>query len=184
MGKQINYYMEYGSFVLLAKKAIQLGCEIIRQDNANELIRGYSVDIITTDCRQYFFHIPQAGEIGVKTINGRNCVDNGYSSSGITLIEAGYSFISPEEKIIRKGRLYCITGYYVENGNYIKRPDCVTKIYNSLTRYIKKLALYTDLTDTLISLKDETYLQEYEYKHKEYITEYCMKLKESGYELK
>lgn len=29
MGKQINYYMEYDSFVLLAQKAIELGCEII-----------------------------------------------------------------------------------------------------------------------------------------------------------
>ena len=28
MGKQINYYMEYDSFILLAKKAIELGCEI------------------------------------------------------------------------------------------------------------------------------------------------------------
>lgn len=29
MGKQINNYMEYDSFVLLAKKAVELGCEIL-----------------------------------------------------------------------------------------------------------------------------------------------------------
>ena len=30
MGKQINYYMEYESFLLVAEKALELGCEIIR----------------------------------------------------------------------------------------------------------------------------------------------------------
>ena len=90
----------------------------------------------------------------------------------------------PNEKIIRKARLYCITDYYDENGNLIKRPECVTKTYNSLTRYVKKLAPYTELTDTFISMKDDTYLQEIEYKHKEYITNYCLKLRESEYELK
>lgn len=115
--------------------------------------------------------------------NGRNYVDNGYSSSGITLIEAGYSFISQEKKIIRRARLYCITDYYDENGNLIKRPECVTKIYNALARYVKKLAPYTELTDTFVSMNNDTYLQEIEYKHKEYISEYCLKLRESGYEL-
>lgn len=184
MGKQINYYMEYESFVRVAEKAVELGCEIIKRNKAYEIVRGCSADLVTKDCINYYFHIPEAGEIGIKNINGRNYVDNGYSSSGITLIEAGYSFISQEEKIIRRARLYCITDYYDENGNLIKRPECVTKLYNALARYVKKLAPYTELTDTIISMKDDTYLQEIEYKHKEYISEYCLKLRESGYELK
>lgn len=183
MGKQINYYMEYESFVRIAEKAVELGCEIIKRNNANEITRGCSANLITSDCINYFFHIPEAGEIGIKTINGKNYVDNGYSSSGITLIEAGYSFISAEEKIIRKARLFCISDYY-DNGTLIKRPECVTKIYNALARYVKKFAPYTEITDTVISMRDDTYLQEVEYKHKEYITEYCLKLKESEYELK
>ena len=184
MGKQINYYMEYDTFACVAEKAVELGCEIIKYNKDHEIVRGYSADLITKDCINYYFHIPEAGEIGIKKVNGRNYVDNGYSASGITLIEAGYSFILPNEKIIRKARLYCITDYYDENGNLIKRPECVTKTYNSLTRYVKKLAPYTELTDTFISMKDDTYLQEIEYKHKEYITNSCLKLRESEYELK
>ena len=32
LGKQINYYIEYDSFVLLAQKALDLGCKIIKED--------------------------------------------------------------------------------------------------------------------------------------------------------
>lgn len=43
MGNQINYYMKYDSFVLLAQKAIELGCEIIPFSD-DVLKRGYSSD--------------------------------------------------------------------------------------------------------------------------------------------
>ena len=33
MGKQINYYMEYDSFILLVQKAIDLGCEILSESD-------------------------------------------------------------------------------------------------------------------------------------------------------
>lgn len=36
----------------------------------------------------------------------------------------------------------------------------------------------TELTDTYISTKDDTYLQEVEWKHKEYITQEYFNLKE------
>lgn len=49
MGKQINYYMEYARFVLLAEKALELGCEIIEAEHAFELRRGFSADVVTGD---------------------------------------------------------------------------------------------------------------------------------------
>ena len=73
-----------------------------------------------------------------------------------------------------------ISGYYDEQGEYISRPESVTKIYNKLARIVKKVAPLTELTDTYISTKDATYLQEYEWKHKEYITPEYLHLKESG----
>ncbi len=36
MGKQINYYMEYDSFLLLAAKAIELGCEVLEMERREE----------------------------------------------------------------------------------------------------------------------------------------------------
>ena len=46
-----------------------------------------------------------------------------------------------EKKRITRGRLFCISDYYNDDGELIKRPDCVTKVYNALARYVKKLAL-------------------------------------------
>ena len=74
--------------------------------------------------------------------------------------------------------------YYDENEKYIQRPDCLTKVYHSLVRYVKKIAPYTEFTDILISMKDENYGEEYEYRHKEYITKNCLDLiNNKGYKL-
>lgn len=59
MGKQINYYMEYESFIRIAEKALELGCEIIQAEHANQISRGFSADLVTPDCKSYFFHVPK-----------------------------------------------------------------------------------------------------------------------------
>ena len=183
MGKQINYYMEFDSFIQVADKALKSGCEIIIDDHTRGIIIGKSLDMITTDCTRYYFHVSEAGDIAIKLVNGKKRIDNSYSASGVTLIEAGYSFISSEKMRINRARLFCITDYYDSNGVLIKRPECVTKIYNSLSRCVKKIAPYTEIIDTVISTQDESYLQEIEYRHKEYITDNCLILRNSGYKL-
>ena len=70
---------------------------------------------------------------------------NGYNASGITIIEADFSFIDSKQRFITRSRIYCISDYYDADGNLIKRPDCVTKVYESLARYVKKLAPYTEV---------------------------------------
>lgn len=83
-----------------------------------------------------------------------------------------------------RARIYCITGYYNEDGEYIPRPECLTKVYNALARYVKKLAPCTEFTDTRISMRDENYGEKVEYKHKEYVTKACLELVErEGYRL-
>lgn len=52
------------------------------------------------------------------------------------------------------------------------------KIYNKLVRTVKKIAPYTVLIDKYISTKDDTYLQEVEWKNKEYISPQYLNLKE------
>ena len=76
--------------------------------------------------------------------------------------------------------MFVISGYYDEQGEYISRPECVTKIYNKLVRVAKKVAPLTELTDQYISTKEDTYLQKSERKHKEYITPEYLNLKESN----
>ena len=120
-----------------------------------------------------------------RELNGKECLDDGYTATGNALIEANYSSIVNEptgvagtrrKKEIYRARIYCITGYYDENEKYIPRPDCLTKVYHSLIRYVKKIAPYTEFTDILISTREENYGEECEYRHKEYITKTCLDL--------
>ena len=180
MGKQINYYMEYEGFIHIVEKALKLGCEIIRDEHADKIIRGFSAELVTPECKWYFFHVPEAGEISWrKDMYGKFYVDAGYSASGNSLIEAGYSYISAAEKRISRARLFCITGFYDENEIFISRPECMTKIYNALVRCTKKIAPYTELSEKRIRAENTLY----EHRHKEYITEYCQHLLNEGYSL-
>ena len=77
----------------------------------------------------------------------------------------------------RSRRLYVQSGFYNDKGEYVPRPVCVTKVYNRLVRMVKKLAPYAELTDPYVSMNDEDYLQEKEWKHKEYISPQFLRLK-------
>ncbi len=176
MGKQINYYMEYESFVLLAKKAVELGCEIL-PFSAEVLKRG-ALDILSKEELSYCFHVPEAGEIKTEQRWGKEHVVRGYNASGATIIEAGFSYIDSKDKHITRARIYCITDYFDADGNLIKRPDCVTKVYESLARYVKKLAPYTE-----VEYKPTNPLYD-KVKKKVYITPQCLALvREQDYKL-
>lgn len=176
MGKQINYYMEYESFLLVAEKALELGCEIVR-DYGGKVVRGYSTDLIIKDNILYCFHVPEAGEIAMEERHGKTYVKRGYNASGASIIEAGFSCIRPEKKEIQSNRLFCISDYFDEDGNLIKRPDCVTKIYESLARYVKKIAPYTELEHYVAN----PIYEGRKFKSKEYITTRCLELLKDDY---
>lgn len=194
MGKQINYWMDYDNFLLVAQKAVDLGCTIIKVDRKQgKVIKSQDIGIITPNGKSsnasYYFHLPTAGDIKILTVNGKECLDYGFTATGTAVIEAGFSFIIDEptgacgtkhKKEIRRARIYCITGYYDENDEYISRPECLTKVYESLVRFIKKIAPYTEL----LSIEDKGYGEKYEYRHKEYITKTCLDLvNKEGYKL-
>lgn len=158
MGKQINYWMDYDSFLLVAKKAVDLGCTIVKEDrDLGRVTESKEIGVITpykNRCRAgYYFHLPEAGELEIQTANGTEFLCHGFTASGNTVIEAGFSLIKDEragvcgtkrKREIYSARLYCITGYYDENGDYISRSECLTKVFDSLVRYVKKIAPYTE----------------------------------------
>lgn len=178
MEKQINYWLGYEDFLQIAQVALDSGCIIIRPD-FEKLIYGQTLDMITENKRQYYFYLPEAGKLMAQQIplQGRQAI--GYNAAGNTVIEAGFSFVHDEKKKITRSRLFVISGYYDENRDYIARPECLTKMYHKLVRVVKKKAPYTELTDYIVSTRDSDYLQEKEWKHKEYISPSCLALKVS-----
>lgn len=185
MGKQINYWLGYRDFLKIAQAALDSGCIIIK-NASGKLVYGQTVDSITEQEHCYWFYVPEAGSLFGKSIpfNDRDLLQT-YSPAGNTVIKAGFSFRDDEKKTITRSRLFVISGCYDGQGAYIPRPECVTKIYSKLVRIVKKVAPLTELKDTYISTRDEMYLQEIEWKHKEYITPEYLSLKEkNGYTLK
>jgi hypothetical protein len=86
--------MEYESFLSMAKVAIEQGCVIFRDYNG-QVAKSKDLSIVISECRNYYFHLPIAGEIEVETrANGKEFVKRDDSSSGNTLIEAGFSYFN------------------------------------------------------------------------------------------
>ena len=62
MGKQTSFYMEREVFQELAQEAIDCGCLILRQ-SGNKIVSSRDTSIITASCDQYYFYLPEAGEL-------------------------------------------------------------------------------------------------------------------------
>jgi len=183
MGKQINYWLEHESFKLLAQKALDLGCEIVREDlskyETSKVTVSRDLDRITDENgAYYYFHLPDAGKIEMKDCDCGKRLNNSFNECANSIIEAGYSRVLTDKKRILRARLYLATGYYDKNNVYIHCPDCIVKTYNSLARYLKKLAPYTEIT----RYKNSAGIECGEYKTKEYVSPYCLDLwKNQGY---
>ena len=186
MGKQINYWMDYDSFLLITEKALELGCVIYRQKSGKDgkLIYGTSIDVVTEEEKNYFYYFPEAGEIEIEQYNGREVVGDGIGKGSNAIIEAGYSYVNDKSKSITRSRIYCTTGYYNDDGSFVDRPENLTKVYNILARYIKKVAPYTELHDVRFGTRDDNYGQPFEYIHKEYLSGWCLQKRNDGYTLK
>lgn len=183
MGKQINYWLGFEEFLQIAQAALDCGCVIIKPISG-KLVYGRTLDTVTEDEHRYYFYLPEAGKLMEQQVPFQNENPAGYNAVGNTVIEAGFSLIDKEQKKITRSRLFAISGYYDENGEYVPRPDCLTRTYNRLVRTAKKVAPYTELTDYIISTRDSSYLQEKEWKHKEYVSPSFLALRASQkYEL-
>ncbi len=169
MGKQINYWMDYDNFCELAKTAVSFGCVIIKNDmNTGKVVQSSDISIVTKDCYNYYFYLQCAGPLKIKKFGDIEQLDRLSNETGNAVIEAGYSRIRDKEKQICRNRLFLTTGYYNENEEFVYRPDCMVDIYNKLVRKVKKLSPYTELVDIYNGK---------EWIHKEYLTQYCLQLK-------
>lgn len=182
MGKQINYYMGYDDFLEIAQLAVDSGCEIVKNENG-KIICSKGSEIVRPDCNRYFFYLPEAGPLNSCIQNGIECI-GGYNSSGNVILEAGFSSVNHEKRKISSARIYSITGYYDEEGMWIGRPECIKRVYGKLARKVKKIAPYTEITDTFVSSSDDDYGETKEWRHKEYITAELLSLKiNNGYNI-
>ena len=167
MGKQINYYMEYESFLKVAQKALELGAIILKRTPDGMIQQAMDFSIITPDCGRYVFFFPKFGPLVIRNLeNGQQKLDGFATATGNAMIEAGFSRL--EDRTIGRARLYIQSGYYC-NQEYIPRPAEMTSIYERLVRVVKKLTKYQAIAGR---------------SYKEYASPYCLDLiMNFGYQL-
>ena len=165
MGKQINYYMEYASFLKVAQKALELGAIILKRTPDGMIHQSSELALITPDYGRYVFFFPQFGPLVIRDMeNGQQKLDGFATASGNAMIEAGFSRL--EGRTIGRARLYIQSGYY-SNQDYISRSAEMTAVYKKLVRVVKKHTKYQ-------TISGRTY--------KEYVSPYCLDLVENeGY---
>ena len=179
MGKQINYYMGYNDFLSVAQTALDNGAVIYRHERINgkwQMIGGAALEIVKEDTVSYYFHFPTNGELIIEDHYGNQHPSH---SSELHLIKAGFSRPDDENRLLRRNRLYLVTGRY-ENGTWIPRSENIEKFYNKLVRIVKRIAPYTQVEHFV----DNEMYKGKKYISKEYITpEFFSLVKNNDYTL-
>ncbi len=175
MGKQIIYWMEYESFLKLAEKAVSIGMNIIKKSDG-KIIESDNISIVTEDCVDYYFHLPELGAYKIDDYGSYQSI-NTTGISGNMIIGTGFSRIDSNARHIIQHRMYIQDGYFSSSGEWMKIPDKLNEAYDTLVDCVKELAPYTEITDTYISRREENYNQRVEYKRNDYISPYCLDLK-------
>lgn len=136
MGKQVNYYMNYESFLQVAQTALDAGCLIIRRDHTDEKqLPMADISAVIPECNFYYFYLPELGELEYKTdIYGKYYL-NASGKLELAIIEAGFSKHPADQ-----ARIFITTGYYDEYEKWIPRSERLTKVYEKLARKAKKVA--------------------------------------------
>ncbi|MBE5797223.1 MAG: hypothetical protein E7327_07590 [Clostridiales bacterium] len=136
--KQINYYMDYESFRLLAQKALDEGCSIL----LNELTDApqcpaRDLRIVTPEHTRYFFCAPGFEPEFVRARDGRFYPDLS-DMRMVMMLEAGYSAVQPDGLITRE-RLFSASNAVV-GFRLVPRPAEVGRLYDTLARLVRRLA--------------------------------------------
>lgn len=183
MGKQINYFMDYESFLKVAQAALDEGCLILKSEHTPEKqTPSADLSVITKNHLNYYFYLPELGELEYKKDNAGNYYVNfGYNDAALSIIEAGFSRKTEDTKGITPNRLYSITGFH-KDGEWVARPERLEKVYNKLVRVVKKVAPQTAIEYDAVDLKDGVYGAPYKGVYKDYISSECRKWLEEGYE--
>jgi len=137
MGKQLNYIMTYECFLQLAQTATDAGFLILRREYTEEpQIPSSDLSVVTPECSSYWFYLPELGDLTFKTNNdGLYYPDYGFNPLGLAMMEAGFSRHSSD-----RARIYVMTGFYDERGQWQARSDRMTKAYAKIERKARNLA--------------------------------------------
>lgn len=161
MGKQANFYMEREVFIVIAKAALKHGCIIVKQDG-EAMTMSRSISIITDDCSEYYFHLPEAGQIDTELPLG--C----YNANANTVIEASYT--TKDGNKLHRGRLYIANGYTNDDGEFIERPECLAKVFRALVYRMKHLTDFINVPAGMIADRLNNYSDTSDRTRKVYMT--------------
>lgn len=188
MGKQVNYYMDYESFLKIAQAALDEGCLILTKKHTPEPpIPHNSISAITEDQTSYYFYLPELGELeyGIDKF-GNYYVQTVGAPLSIATIEASYSKYhdktNGDAPFENYARLYIQTGYY-KNHEWIPRSERITKVYDKLAGMARKLAPSTTVEADDIDYNDAGGVEPVKRTYKAYISPMCLEWRSQGYEL-
>lgn len=188
MGKQVNYYMDYESFLKLAERALSEGCMILKNDHTEEPQQPQNdVSAITEDCMRYYFYLPELAELQYKrSQGGQYYIDAVSNKLTLALIEAGFS----KKSSGRNGRLPCVniarlyipTGVWLD-GVWYQRSDRITSVYNKLARFARKLAPRTTIEIDDIVFDEKSNVLPVKKEATAWVSPECLEWRHQGYEL-
>lgn len=141
MGKQLNYIMDYESFVQLSQYALELGCLIIvHQNTPTPSLPCSDLSVVVPEYSRYCFYLPELYPMD-KISHEKDCHGKYYLSDtfgkpfSLSFIEAGFSRTETD-----RARVYIPTGYYEQDATWVARPELLTKTYDKIARKARKLS--------------------------------------------
>lgn len=188
MGKQINYYMDYESFLKLAELALSEGCMILKNAHTPEPQQPQNdTSIVTEDCMRYYFYLPELAELEQKKdMYGNYYINNIGNKLTLALIEADFSKKhkgKDEAPFVNDARLYIPTGNYRLDGVLYQRSEQITVIYDKLARLARKLAPRTTIEIDDIIFDDDNNATPAKVQCKVWASPKCLEWRKQGYEL-
>ena len=137
MGKQLNYHMTYDGFLQVAQAALDEGCLIIpKKRTASVPVPSADLSTVTPDCCGYWFYLPELADLELIQDNAGYYYPNySFNLLGLAMIETGFSRTPAET-----ARMYVMTGFYNQDGQWIARSERITAVYNKLAKIARKTA--------------------------------------------
>ncbi len=167
MGKQIEYYSEMDSYMLIVNKAIELGLKIITKDN--NIIASIEEDNIYNEIK--YFYLEEAGSLKLRENGIIDILES-------PIIEANPPYI--KNRKVYKSRLWVSSGFWMNEDSFVKRDKKLEKKYDAIVRYLKKITNYVEIE---VKDKNPDYERRY-FLRKIYITETLYdKVKNKEYEI-
>ncbi len=183
MGKQINYYMDYESFLKVVQIALDEGCMLLHTDHTPKPQKPTTDIEMTKEHTSFKLYLPELAELKyAQDMYGNYYIDDIFNELWIAQIEIGYSQKYDQLMRVNRSRIYIPTGFDDKNGIWIARSERLTKVYDKLARAVRKLAPSTTIEFDYVAKKDGRYSDPQRSQRKVYATPQCLEWRAQGYE--